>query len=111
MQIKNIFFPLPVIVDLINNNGEEERKLIFYDQTNNNFLPLDDSINYEDLEFICKNVSESFKNSSESNVSDENFDENLLNLTDLNKIPNLIKKVQSMKENKGDKFRKDKHQS
>ena len=108
MQIKNIFFPLPVIVDLINNNGEEERKLIFYDQINNNFLPLDHSISNEDLEFICKNVSEKFNGHS---ISDENFDENLLNLTDLNKIPNLIKKVQSMKENKGDKFRKDKSQS
>lgn len=108
MQIKNIFFPLPVIVDLINDNGEEERKLIFYDQINNNFLPLDHSVNYEDLEVICKTVSEKL---NDSVISDENFNENLLDLTDLNKIPNLIKKVESMKESQSDKLRKSKSQS
>lgn len=105
MQIKNIFFPLPVIVDLINNNGEEERKLIFYDQINNNFLPLDHSISNENLEIICKEVTENFY---DSNIPDENLDEKLTNFTDLNKIPNLVKKVESMKESKSDKFGKSK---
>jgi len=108
MQIKNIFFPLPVVVDLINDNGEEERKIIFYDQINNNFLPLDHSINEDDLQIICQKVSETFSNSI---VSDENFDQNLSQLTDLNKIPNLVKKVESMKESHSDKFRKDKSKS
>ncbi len=105
MQIKNIFFPLPFIVDLINDNGEEERKLIFYDQINNNFLPLDNSISNNNLQFICKEVAECF------NVSYENVDENLLNLTDLNKIQNMVKKVGDMKESHSDKLRKNKPQS
>jgi hypothetical protein len=108
MQIKNIFFPLPVIVDLINDNGEEERKLIFYDQINNNFLPLDHSISDEDLKVICEKVTENF---DDSIISDENYNENLSNFTDLNKIPNLIKKAEAMKESRSDKFRENKSQS
>jgi hypothetical protein len=102
MQIKNIFFPLPVVVDLINENGEEERKLIFYDQTNNSFLPLDNSIPSDQFESICQEILENI------DYQDENNYENLPNITDLSYIEGLAKKVKDMKAGNFDKFGKTK---
>ncbi len=105
MQIKNIFFPLPVIVDFLNDNNEEERKLLFLDQSKNTFLSIDSSLTEENLNFICTEIN---KKITHANQKIKTFEkEKLVPITDLNKIPEFVKKVNEMREGQFEKFRKD----
>lgn len=105
MQIKNIFFPLPVIVDFLNDNNEEERKLLFLDQSKNTFLSIDSSLTEENLNFICTEINKKINHANQKIKTFEK--EKLVPITDLNKIPEFVKKVNEMREGQFEKFRKD----
>lgn len=105
MQIKNIFFPLPVVVDFINENQEEERKLLFFDQNKKTFLPIDTSISEENLNIICQKIIEKFNSYNKKIQTYEQ--QNLMPVTDLKKIPEFVQKVKEMKEGQLEKLRKD----
>lgn len=105
MQIKNIFFPLPVVVDLINENGEEERKILFFDQTKKTFLPIDTSVPEEDLNLICQKIINKLNSFDKKNQEYEQ--QNLMRVTDLKKMPEFVQKIKEMKEGHLEKLRKD----
>ena len=104
MQIKNIFFPLPIVVDIINEQNEEERKVLFFDQNKNTFLPMDSSISEENLNVICVEINRRMNNINKNIKTFEK--EKLIPLTDLNKIPEFVQKVNEMREGHLEKFRK-----
>ena len=104
MQIKDIFFPLPIVVDIINDNNEEERKILFFDQHQGSFLPIDSSISEDNLNLICKQIFEKF-NSIEQEIN--TFEQqSLIPIANLKKIPEYIQKVKELKEGHFDKFGK-----
>lgn len=105
MQIKNIFFPLPVVVDLINENGEEERKILFFDQIKKTFLPIDTSVPEEDLNLICQKIINKLNSFDKKNQEYEQ--QNLMRVTDLKKMPEFVQKIKEMKEGHLEKLRKD----
>lgn len=109
MHIKNIFFPLPIIVDYLNDNNEEERKILFFDQHKGSFLPIDSSISEENLNFICKEIFNKFEKARKNMATYEL--EKIMPVTDLKKIPEYVQKVNEMKEGHIDKFRKNETKS